>query len=54
MNGNNNGVDKALKHRSFLIRSQERTDNKVKPARVLDVIAALLSVAVAILVWIYA
>ena len=53
MNNNQESLLK-LKHKSFLMRPQERSDYKVKPARVLDVIAAVLSIAAAVLVWIYA
>lgn len=49
----NNSTEKKLKHKSFLMRSQERTDYKVEPAKALDIIAALVSTAAAILVWLY-
>ena len=49
----NNSQDKNLKHKSFLMRTQERTDYKVEPAKALDVLAAVISVVAAALVWLY-
>lgn len=49
----NNSQEKKLKHKSFLMRSQERTDYKVEPAKALDVLAAIVSVVAAALVWLY-
>lgn len=49
----NSSQDKKLKHKSFLMRTQERTDYKVEPAKALDVIAAIVSVVAAALVWFY-
>ena len=39
---NNNSQEKKLKHKSFLMRSQERTDYKVEPAKALDFVAAII------------
>lgn len=49
----NSSQDKKLKHKSFLMRTQERTDYKVEPAKALDVIAAIVSLVAAALVWFY-
>ena len=49
----NNSQEKKLNHKSFLMRSQERTDYKVEPAKALDVLAAIVSVVAAALVWLY-
>ena len=49
----NNSQEKKLKHKSFLMRAQERTDYKIEPAKGLDVIAAIVSVVAAALVWLY-
>ena len=48
-----NYQEKKLKHKSFLMRSQERSDYKIPPAKVLDTVAAVLSVIAAVLVWLY-
>jgi len=49
----NSSQDKKLKHKSFLMRTQERTDYKVEAAKALDVIAAIVSLVAAALVWFY-
>lgn len=49
----NGSQEKKLKHKSFLMRQQERTDYKVEPAKALDVVAAIISVVAAALVWFY-
>lgn len=49
----NNSQEKKLKHKSFLMRSQERSDYKIEPAKALDVLAAVISLAAAVLAWIY-
>ena len=49
----NNSQEKKLKHKSFLMRAQERSDYKVEPAKALDVLAAIISVVAAALVWLY-
>ena len=49
----NSSQDKKLKHKSFLMRTQERTDYKVEPAKALDIIAAIVSLVAAALVWFY-
>lgn len=52
MNGSQD--NRKLKHKSFLMRPQERADYKIEPAKGLDVFAALVSLAFAVLVWLYA
>jgi hypothetical protein len=49
----NNSPDKKLKHKSFLMRAQERTDYKVQPSKMLDMLAGAISVIAAALVWLY-
>ena len=49
----NNEHDKKLKHKSFLMRSQERSDYKIEPAKALDIVAAVVSIVAAVLVWLY-
>ena len=53
MNQMGNGQDKKLKHKSFLLRSDARSDFKVKKSAALDVTAILVSVAAAFLVWVF-
>lgn len=50
---NNSSQDKKLKHKSLMMRSQERSDYKLEPAKALDMFAAVISVVAAILVWLY-
>lgn len=50
---NNNSQEKKLRHKSFLMRSQERTDYKIEPAKALDFVAAIVSLAAAVAVWLY-
>ena len=38
-------------HRLFLMRSDARNDYKVEPSRVLDIVAAVVSVLAAFAVW---
>ena len=49
----NDSQDKNLKSKSFLMRSQERTDYKVEPAKALDIFAAFVSIVAAVLFWLY-
>ena len=50
---NSNGSqEKNLKHKSYLMRSEGRADYKVERSRVLDFIAAVVSVALAVLFWV--
>lgn len=49
----NNSQEKKLKHKSFLMRSQERSDYKIEPARALDIFAAVISIICAVLAWLY-
>ena len=51
MNGHHD--NKKLKRKSFLMRSQERSDYKLEPAKALDVFAAAVSLLFAVLVWLY-
>ncbi len=48
-----NGEEKKLKHKSLMMRSQERSDYKIEPAKALDMIAGIISVVAAVLVWLY-
>ena len=50
---NNNFQEKKLKHKSLLMRSQERSDYKIEPAKALDIFAAVVSIVAAVLVWLY-
>ncbi len=50
---NNGSQDKKLKHKSFMMRSQERSDYKLEPAKALDIFAGVISVVAAVLVWLY-
>ena len=47
----NNGQDKKLKHKSFMMRSQDRTDYKIEPSKALDIFAAAISIVAAVLIW---
>ena len=47
----NNGHDKKLRHISFIMRAQDRTDYKIEPSRALDIVAAVVSAVAAVLVW---
>ncbi len=50
---NSNGSqEKNLKHKSYLMRSEGRADYKVERSRVLDFIAAVVSVVLAVLFWV--
>ena len=50
----NSGQDKKLKHKSFLMRSDARSDFKIKKSAALDVTAIVISVIAAFLVWVFA
>ena len=50
---NNGSNDKKLRIKSLQMRSQERSDYKLEPARALDVFAGIVSIVAAILVWLY-
>ncbi len=54
MNQMENGQEKKLKHKSFLMRSDARSDFKIKKSAALDITAILVSVAAAFLVWVFA
>ena len=53
MNNSGNGQEKKLKHKSFLMRSDSRSDFKIKKSAALDVTAIVLSVLAAFLVWVF-
>lgn len=53
MNQIGNSQEKKLKHKSFLMRSDARSDFKIKKTPALDVTAILVSVFAAFLVWVF-
>lgn len=54
MNQMGNGQEKKLRHKSFLLRSDARSDFKIKRSAALDVTAIVVSVIAAFLVWVFA
>ena len=53
MNQLGNGQDKKLKTKSFMLRSDARSDFKIKKSVALDVTAIAVSVVAAFLVWVF-
>ena len=50
---NTQGDERKLRHKSFLMRSQERNDYKLEPSKALDIVAAIVSFVAAVFVWLY-
>lgn len=50
---NSHSQDKKLKNKSFMIKSYSRTDYKITRSVGLDVVAAIVSLVVAVCVWLF-